>query len=167
MTLDPCPECGALPCDWVDNPHPPSGSELPTWPELSAYWKVRAEAALAALTGIRDDYMTSEQHHPGYVLIPAERFDALCKAADGSVVGLWRPIFTADKTREVLLWCAETGEQFVAFWGTDPKDGDQQWVFARGNGISFVVRDPTHWRPLDAGPANQAEGASPEVESLG
>lgn len=21
--LEPCPRCGALPCDWVDNPHTP------------------------------------------------------------------------------------------------------------------------------------------------
>lgn len=30
-----------------------------------------------ALRGIADDYMTSERHHPGYVLIPAAKFDQL------------------------------------------------------------------------------------------
>ena len=26
--LEPCPACGALPCDWVNNPHaPPIGAE--------------------------------------------------------------------------------------------------------------------------------------------
>ncbi len=83
--LEPCPACGALPCDWVDNPH-------------------------------------------------------------------WRPIETAPKDREILLFVAETGEQFAAFWGTDPEDGDTQWVFARGQGISFIVRDPTHWLPLPTPP---------------
>jgi len=46
---DPCPECGALCCDWTQNPHPPSGAELPTWPELTDYWKQRAIAAEAKL----------------------------------------------------------------------------------------------------------------------
>jgi hypothetical protein len=41
---NPCPSCGALPCDWVNNPHPPSGSEVPTWPELVEYWKAKAVA---------------------------------------------------------------------------------------------------------------------------
>lgn len=30
-----------------------------------------------AVQGIADDYMTSENHHPGYVLIPTEKFDAI------------------------------------------------------------------------------------------
>lgn len=35
---------------------------------------------IAAVRGITDDYMTSEVHHPGYVLIPTERFDMLREA---------------------------------------------------------------------------------------
>lgn len=31
----------------------------------------------AAVAGIADDYMTSEVHHPGYVLIPTDRFEKL------------------------------------------------------------------------------------------
>lgn len=38
------------------------------------------EALRAALTGFGDDYMTSEQHHPGYVLIPVEQFERICAA---------------------------------------------------------------------------------------
>jgi len=34
-----------------------------------------------ALAGIADDYMTSEAHHPGHVLIPVAKFEALCAAA--------------------------------------------------------------------------------------
>lgn len=30
-----------------------------------------------AISGIADDYMTSEHHHPGYVLIPTEKFELL------------------------------------------------------------------------------------------
>jgi len=35
---------------------------------------------IAAVRGITDDYMTSEAHHPGYVLIPTARFDLLRQA---------------------------------------------------------------------------------------
>lgn len=34
--------------------------------------------------GIKNDYMTSEQHHPGYVLIPTKLFDAICEAGRSS-----------------------------------------------------------------------------------
>lgn len=77
--------------------------------------------------------------------------------------GGWQPIETAPKDGEVLLYCAETGEQFVAFLGTNPEDGEQQWVFARSPNISFIVRDPTHWMPLPGAPALAAtsEGSAP------
>jgi hypothetical protein len=46
--------------------------------------EVRQEAAerqlgevRGAVFGIADDYMTSENHHPGYVLIPVEKFERL------------------------------------------------------------------------------------------
>lgn len=32
--IEPCPRCGALPCDWVDNPHKP-GANLSTNPDIS------------------------------------------------------------------------------------------------------------------------------------
>lgn len=34
----------------------------------------------SAVEGIGDDYMTSERHHPGYVLIPTAKFDAILAA---------------------------------------------------------------------------------------
>jgi hypothetical protein len=36
-----------------------------------------------ACDGIADDYMTSEKHHPGYVLIPAARFEAITAILNG------------------------------------------------------------------------------------
>lgn len=36
-----------------------------------------AERLRMAIAGITDDYMTSEKHHPGYVLIPTAKFDEL------------------------------------------------------------------------------------------
>jgi hypothetical protein len=35
------------------------------------------EACVEALRGIGDDYMTSERHHPGYVLIPTAKFEQI------------------------------------------------------------------------------------------
>lgn len=73
--------------------------------------------------------------------------------ADGSG---WMPIETAPKRGEVLIYAEETGEQFVAFWGTSIEDGETAWCFARGSGVSFIVRDPTHWMPLPTPPAGEA-----------
>jgi hypothetical protein len=36
----------------------------------------------AAIAGISDDYMTSEHHHPGYVLIPTAKFEQIRDAAE-------------------------------------------------------------------------------------
>lgn len=38
-----------------------------------------------AIAGIEDDFMTSERHHPGYVLIPTEKFEALRAAASAGI----------------------------------------------------------------------------------
>jgi hypothetical protein len=46
-------------------------------PEYQVNWHA---AAYQALSGIDDDYMTSERHHPGYVLIPTAKFEQLCAA---------------------------------------------------------------------------------------
>jgi NADH:ubiquinone oxidoreductase subunit D len=40
--------------------------------------EARATRMEEALTGIADDYMTSEKHHSGYVLIPTAKFEQLC-----------------------------------------------------------------------------------------
>lgn len=42
------------------------------------------EKANSALKGIADDYMTSENHHPGYVLIPTQKFEQLVALASTS-----------------------------------------------------------------------------------
>lgn len=39
--------------------------------------KARRVEVEGALSGIADDYMTSETHHPGYVLIPTAKFERL------------------------------------------------------------------------------------------
>lgn len=46
------------------------------------------EAGLrAACTGIDDDYMTSESHHPGHVLIPTDRFERIRAALSAGPQG--------------------------------------------------------------------------------
>lgn len=72
---------------------------------------------------------------------------------DGMV---WRPIETAPSSGEVLLYCEDTDEQFVAFLGTCIEDGSKDWVFARAPDVSFIVRDPTHWMPLPKPPMTSA-----------
>lgn len=48
---------------------------------LSPEDQARVRAALAAIAGVSSDFMTSENHHPGYVLIPTAKFEQL-RAAD-------------------------------------------------------------------------------------
>lgn len=55
----------------------PVGSALPVAAHTSAT-PTGAPAALGlALEGFADDYMTSETHHPGYVLIPTDKFERI------------------------------------------------------------------------------------------
>ena len=51
-------------------------------PAAKALAAERAASALlrAAISGVDRDFMTSEKHHPGYVLIPAAKFEQLCVA---------------------------------------------------------------------------------------
>jgi hypothetical protein len=43
----------------------------------SAVQSARHEALLQALKGFDDDFLTSDTHHPGYVLIPTEVFERI------------------------------------------------------------------------------------------
>ena len=67
----------------------------------------------------------------------------------------WQDIKTAPKDADILLYASITNEQFVAFWGTCIEDCDGAWVFARSPGVSFIVRNPTHWMPLPAPPSQE------------
>jgi hypothetical protein len=40
----------------------------------------------AAVEGIDDDFMTSENHHPGYVLIPTAKFEAIRAALSATAL---------------------------------------------------------------------------------
>jgi hypothetical protein len=65
---------------------PTNGYGYATEEEAIAAWNTRLSARtpsggagemVAALEGFGDDYLTSEKHHPGYVLIPTEQFDRI------------------------------------------------------------------------------------------
>lgn len=64
----------------------------------------------------------------------------------------WQPIETAPEGRDVLVFSEETGECFVAFWGTCKGGYDYEWLFARSKDACFVVKTPTHWMPLPEPP---------------
>lgn len=64
----------------------------------------------------------------------------------------WRPIETAPRDGDVLIYVAETNEQFVAFSGVCPDDGDRQWVFAQTHDHAHIIKSPTHWMPLPPAP---------------
>jgi DNA-binding XRE family transcriptional regulator len=51
--------------------------ELRSHAENVTQMRMRLAVLLAAVEGIDADYMTSENHHPGYVLIPTAKFEAI------------------------------------------------------------------------------------------
>ena len=64
----------------------------------------------------------------------------------------WQPIETAPDDRRVIVYSPKYKEQFVAFLGTNPDDGEKRWVIARGEQVTFIVQDPTHWMDLHPNP---------------
>lgn len=67
----------------------------------------------------------------------------------------WQPIETAPRDGLILVYSPKHKEQFVVFLGTNPEDGVKKWVIARGESITFVVSDPTHWMPLPKPPTEE------------
>lgn len=65
----------------------------------------------------------------------------------------WQPIETAPRDGRILVYCPKYGEQFVAFLGVNPNDGEEKWVIAQGSDITFIVPSPTHWMPLPPPPS--------------
>lgn len=70
----------------------------------------------------------------------------------------WEPIETAPKRGDCLVYCADTDEQFVAYWSKSIDTDDVAWTYARfrnseGDPLSVLCR-PTHWMPLPE-PPNQ------------
>jgi len=58
--IEPCPKCGALPCDWTDNPHTaPSGDEKED--EAVDDWNQRAERPSPAASEVERAVMVCPQ----------------------------------------------------------------------------------------------------------
>lgn len=69
---------------------------------------------------------------------------------------MWQLIETAPTSGDVLVFCADTGEQFVAFWTKNPMTDDVAWAYARfrdeAGDVNSVLCRPTHWMPLPEAP---------------
>ncbi len=63
-------------CTWDHTPH----EAFEHWRREAHARSARVNELDAALSDIDADYMTSEQHHPGYVLIPTAKFEDLRRA---------------------------------------------------------------------------------------
>lgn len=69
----------------LDREHRDSVAHPPAHPvdPVAGGEALRDALVSAACDGIADDYMTSEKHHPGYVLIPSAKFEAILAALKG------------------------------------------------------------------------------------
>lgn len=63
----------------------------------------------------------------------------------------WRDIESAQDGVDVLVYVPSTEEQFVAY-----RDEKGDWLYARC-GVTRIVCEPTHWRPLPAPPQSTLE----------
>lgn len=61
--------------------------DRPGWETQPLYTHPASDALRVAVEGIDADYMTSETHHPGYVLIPIIKFDAIRAALQAEQKG--------------------------------------------------------------------------------
>jgi hypothetical protein len=64
----------------------------------------------------------------------------------------WQPIGTARTTKDVLVYCEQTKEQFVAYWS----EIESSWIYASVKGVATIACEPTHWMPLPQPPDKQA-----------
>lgn len=95
----------------------------------------RVSTLREAVEGIDDDYMTSENHHPGYVLIPTAKFEAIRAALSA------RPVQEPVAWLRVARMTPSTGEEYNSLWLTKEED-------ERG---FPVYRDP----PCDPAPSQE------------
>lgn len=107
--------------------------------------------ALIELVDIADDayYQNGEQHEYAETIRAALQGAAMSQKVDE-----WQPIETAPKDgTDILIYCKDTHEMFVAFYATQIETGQQDWIIARAkDGTCFVLKSPTHWMPLPPQP---------------
>ena len=108
--------------DWiikgVKGEHYPCKPEIfaLTYDDASASTGLSQAAVAAALQGFADDYMTSENHHPGYVLIPTAKFDAIRAALSTPAIEPQGYVEVAKDRADWLLdavACATQNRQFL------------------------------------------------------
>jgi hypothetical protein len=68
-------------------------------------------------------------------------------------IPVWKPIETATNDKKIIVYSPKYGECFAVrrMWNADDMS-DSQWVIARSEDTTFIVRDATHWMPLPAAP---------------
>lgn len=69
----------------------------------------------------------------------------------------WRTINSAPTSGDILVFCNDTKEMFVAYHTRSIETGEVGWTYARfrtDDGITSVLCNPTHWMPLPVPPAN-------------
>ena len=67
----------------------------------------------------------------------------------------WKPIETAPRDRRILVYSPSYDEQFVVFLGINPDDGEEKWVLARSEDLTFIVPDAKYWMELHEKPKGE------------
>jgi hypothetical protein len=104
-----------------------------------------APVATEALSGIADDYMTSEHHHPGYVLIPTAKFEELCALSNltaSTAGGGWK----LDREAEVWRVCHVIRGECQQCPPSDMVHGDVRGCYAQAVECINTVETGNPWR---------------------
>ena len=112
--IDPCPLCGALPCDWVDNPHVAEASQ--TIKSLTA----RAEAAEAEVQRLTyNGIHTCHAECPRLPCVQRREIEALTKAlidGAGELEGFVCYFDDMVKVSEMAKWRGWAGQEPKPEW---------------------------------------------------
>ena len=113
--------------------------------ELEAIKRTRAQERDYAEVCYENQKLRDEVHRQNNVLT------ALTLERDARQ---WKPVESApkDKDLELLVFCSDTREQFVAY----QRLMDGRWTYAKGL-FGEVICRPTHWMPLPASPDSAAQ----------
>lgn len=138
---NPCPLCGALPCDWTDDPHKV---------EVGLCWTL---AKIREVLGVNEKPMMDEL--PSIITAALEGAAAAFRPIetapkDGTTIDVWR-----GETRETVYWgfpphcCGEMGEYCDSDWHGIKQPG---WICATFGEFVGCVEPFTHWMPIPTPP---------------
>ena len=85
--------------------------------------------------------------------IHGARRDQPERAAEGGMIGDWKPIETAPKDDNAILVCnAKYQDGFMQVVYFKPADSCPEWLWATSDGPTFHENTFTHWMPLPEPP---------------